>query len=115
MVRCYLTGTEFDLKQGFVLNRRWVREQITALNEQAARYERLLAQFGPLDQVTEPRTTKTFKRHRLVCQAAALALAGGAADAKLFIPWADYAAHADKYRAARRKQHTKGSAQPTPP
>ncbi len=39
MVTCYLTGTKFDTAQGFVLNRRWVREQINTLNEQSARFE----------------------------------------------------------------------------
>lgn len=97
MFRCYLTGTEFEVDLGFVLNRRWVRGQINALHEQVARYERLMAQLGPLDQIPNASGTKTYKRHRLVCHAAAVALSGGAGDAQLFIGWKDYIAQVQKY------------------
>jgi uncharacterized protein YdcH (DUF465 family) len=106
MVTCYLTGTKFDSAQGFVLNRRWVREQINALNEQSARFERLMAQFGPLDKVSHAAGAKVHYQHRLVCQAAVQALSSGMADAKLFITWKEYQGQLQKYQGNdKKRQH----------
>ena len=104
MVTCYLTGTKFDTAQGFVLNRRWVREQINALNEQSARFERLMAQFGPLDKVSHAAGARTHYQHRLVCHAAVQALSSGLADAKLFITWKEYQGQLQKYQSNDSKK-----------
>lgn len=104
MVRCYLTGTQFETAQGYVLNRRWVRQQINALNEQSARFERLMAQFGPLDQITLASGTKIVRQHRLVCQAAVQALSSGMQDSKLFLTWKDYQEQLQKYQRTPAKK-----------
>lgn len=106
MITCYLTGTKFDTAQGFVLNRRWVREQINTLNEQSARFERLMAQFGPLDKVSQTAGGRVHFQHRLVCHTAVQALSSGMADVKLFIPWKEYQKQLQKYQAIdKKRQH----------
>ena len=104
MVTCYLTGTKFEAAQGFVLNRRWEREQINALKEQSDRFERLMVQLGPLDKVVYAAGAKTRYQHRLVCQAAMQALSGGLADAKLFMSWTQYQGQLQRYQRGQIEQ-----------
>ena len=101
MVRCFLTGVQFRLEDAFVLNRRESRDLLDALKERMARLQRAIDQFSPLDEgdgaAAGPysgRGAVTRKKHRLVCKAAADALAPGFPEIRLFVPWPEYRANA---------------------
>lgn len=112
MERCCLTGVEFSLDNGFVLNRRAVRRMLNELNLRSERLQKLLLQYGPLDvvpitfrarakpkqhqatneskQAVAPATRTTQKKHRLLCEAAAKVLNMSEPDLDLFITWPRY-------------------------
>ena len=91
MASCFLTGVQFPEEKGYVLNRRAAREFLAALNVRVAGLQRLIEQFGALDNDTAPRPFNAEKkRHRLVCLAVADALAAGFPEAKLFIRWPEH-------------------------
>ncbi len=94
MVHCFLTGVGLSMDQAFVLNRREARELLALLNERMTSLQRVIAQFGPLDDEdlatrrgAGPRSAQRRKHHRLVCQAVAVAMAQGFPEIELFQSW----------------------------
>lgn len=101
MPRCHLTGIEFELRDGYVLNRREAHQLLDRLRERVASLDRLIAQLGPVDstpdpqaRVPVPRSQRSDKRHRLVCKAVADALSCGYTEIALFMSWSAYCAQA---------------------
>lgn len=98
MVHCYLTGVQFPLDEGYVLNRREAHGLLVALKDRIASLQRIVDQLSPLDDVDTSRQRGRMpparKSHRLVCKALAEALAPGYPEIRLFIPWRQYRVHA---------------------
>jgi len=98
---CFLTGVQFHIDKGFVLNRREARNMLDALKKRVASLQRAIEQLSPLDEDDSyaanayiGRTGFTRKKHRLVCKSVADALAPGFPEIKLFIPWPEYQSRA---------------------
>ncbi|MDO9400078.1 MAG: hypothetical protein Q7T46_01210 [Polaromonas sp.] len=107
MVHCFLTGVQFDLEQGFVLNRREAHDLLAELNDRAASLQRVINQFSPLDDkdgsaspAHPQQSGLTRKKHRLVCKAVADALVPGFPEIKLFLHWPEYHARSRLRRTA---------------
>ncbi len=99
MVRCFLTGVQFTIAEGFVLNRREAHELLYSLKDRAASLQRVIEQLSPLDEedtgnrpIRSGRAGFVRKRHRLVCKAVADALAPGCPEIRLFLDWPAYRA-----------------------
>lgn len=97
MVRCYLTGVQFPIEEAFVLNRREAHDLLDRLKDRVASLRRVIDQLSPLDDedggaVPAHVRRKDFvcKKHRLVCQAVAQALAPGCPEIRLFLEWPEY-------------------------
>ena len=98
---CFLTGVQFHIDKGFVLNRREARDMLDALKKRVASLQRAIEQLSPLDEddsyaanAYSGRAGLTRKKHRLVCKAVADALAPGFPEIRLFIPWPEYQSRA---------------------
>ena len=108
MVRCYLTGVQFPLEQGLVLNRRATRDLLNLLSDRVASLRRLLEQFGPLDAPevapgSANRPEQVRKRHRMVCKSVADAMAPAFPEIELFQSWAQYRAQVRSYGTPRAR------------
>ena len=98
---CFLTGVQFHIDKGFVLNRREARDMLDALKQRVASLQRAIDQLSPLDEYdgyaatgVSGRAGFARKKHRLVCKAVADALAPGFPEIRLFIPWPEYQSRA---------------------
>lgn len=108
MVRCYVTGVEFQLSEGFVLNRRAARERLRILKDQVASLQRVIDQLSPLD-VEESCAAETHyqytgivrKKHRLVCKAIADAYASAFPELRLLLSWPEYQAQSQQRLKAK--------------
>ncbi|MBI5907758.1 MAG: hypothetical protein HY853_04140 [Burkholderiales bacterium] len=107
MVHCYVTGIQFQLEEGFVLNRREAHNLLNDLQDRAASLRRVIDQLSPLDEpehngaVSLPNTYQSGrKKHRLVCKAVADALVPGFPEISLLMSWPDYLALTHLRRAA---------------
>lgn len=91
MARCFLTGVEFDVEDGHVLNRSDAYRLLRTLRKRAESLERLIAQLSPLDQPTadDSRATRRIgvRLHRMTCKAVADALAQAYPEIELFLSW----------------------------
>ena len=99
MAHCFMTGVQFQLEEGFVLNRRGAHDFLNALKNRAASLQHIIDQLSPLD-VEEKRAATHWrvpdfapKKHRLVCKAMADGLSLGFPEIKLFLSWPDYYLH----------------------
>ena len=52
MARCFLTGVEFRVEDGYVLNRGDAYRLLRTLRNRCESLERLIAQLSPLDEPT---------------------------------------------------------------
>ncbi len=107
MVHCFITGIQFQLDEGFVLNRRDAHNLLNDLKDRAASLRRVIDQLSPLDEqdrtdaLTQPHVYQSPRRkHRLVCKAVADALAPGFPEIKLLSAWPEYLAISQLRRAA---------------
>lgn len=112
MVRCFVTGVQFPLDKGFVLNRREARSLLAALNDRVASLRRVIDQLAPLDDDpagTSPGSTRQGRfaprKHRLVCKAVAGAMASGFAEIDLFVEWPEYQSQASAPRLPALRAH----------
>lgn len=91
MARCFLTGVEFRVEEGHVLNRSDAYRLLRTLRKRSESLERLLAQLSPLDELPSdhPRGTKHArgKQHRMICKALADALGQAYPEIELFLSW----------------------------
>ena len=91
MARCFLTGVEFRVADGHVLNRSGAYHLLRALRNRAESLERLIAQLSPLDKpvADDTRAMKRprGRRHRMICKAVADALAQAYPEIELFLSW----------------------------
>ena len=101
MVRCFMTGVEFPLEKGFVLNRREAYDLLNALKDRIGVLRRVIDQLSPLDDQDNGagvslarRSGFASKKHRLVCKAVADAIAPGFPEIELFQNWPTYRAYA---------------------
>lgn len=106
MVHCFITGIQFQLEEGFVLNRRDAHNLLNDLKDRAASLRRVIDQLSPLDEqdranaLTQPHVYQSPRRkHRLVCKAVADALVPGFPEIKLLTSWPDYLAISQLRRA----------------
>ncbi len=112
MVRCFLSGVEFELKNGRVLNRRAARDLLDALRDRVAGLQRIVIQTAPMDETVEekfwpgsPRFQAAPKRHRLVCKAVADAMAAGFPEIELFVSWEQYVTQSKKTVVQAFREH----------
>lgn len=112
MARCVLSGVEFELKDGRVLNRRAARDLLDALRDKVAGLQRIVMQAAPMDEALEEKFwpgTNCFqaapKRHRLVCKAVADAMAVGFPEIELFITWEQYTKQSKKTVVKGYREH----------
>lgn len=91
MARCFLTGVEFRVEDGHVLNRSDAYRLLRTLRKRAESLERLVAQLSPLDKPTADdsgaRNRIRNKQHRMICKAVADALAQAHPEIELFLSW----------------------------
>ena len=91
MARCFLTGVEFRVEDGYVLNRGDAYRLLRTLRNRCESLERLIAQLSPRDEPTAERragtATRARKQHRMICKAVADALGQAYAEVRLFLPW----------------------------
>ena len=97
MVRCFLTGVQFPIEEAFVLNRREAHDLLDRLKDRVASLRRVIDQLSPLDDedggavpAHVRRNDFVRKKHRLVCQAVAEALAPGCPEIRLFLERPEY-------------------------
>lgn len=94
MIRCYLTGMEFSLEEGFVLNKRAVFAEIQNQKARIASLLHLMEQLGPVDDVrSTPKGSDkavTKKHRRLISRAVAEAISAGHPNVDLFLSWPEY-------------------------
>ena len=112
MARCFLSGVEFELKDGRVLNRRAARDLLDALRDRVAGLQRIVMQTAPMDETVEekfwpgsPRFQAAPKRHRLVCKAVADAMAAGFPEIELFVSWGQYVTQSKKTVVQAIREH----------
>lgn len=91
MARCFLTGVEFRVEDGHVLNRSDAYRLLRTFRKRAESLERLIAQLSPLDKpaADDSRAMKRIggKQHRMICKAVADALAQAYPEIELFLSW----------------------------
>ncbi|MGB4115324.1 MAG: hypothetical protein WBK51_02120 [Polaromonas sp.] len=107
MVHCFITGVQFELDEGFVLNRREARDLLDALKGRAASLMRIIEQLSPLDEPDNNSIAALQniyrppkKKHRLVCKAIADTLVPNFNEIRLFVSWPEYLAMSHQRRAA---------------
>ncbi len=91
MARCFLTGVEFRVENGHVLNRSDAYRLLRTLRKRAENLERLLAQLSPLDKpaADDARAMKRAggRQHRMICKTVADVLAQAYPEIELFLSW----------------------------
>lgn len=96
MARCYISGAEFAVEHGYVLNKRAVYTALRALKSKVAALEYLLQQLGAVDEARRPAPAHDgklpWKLRRLVSRAIAEALSTSHPGIELFVPWPVYRA-----------------------
>lgn len=94
MARCYLTGVEFPISNGFVFNLAAANQALRNLNRKIEEIQRLIDQLGRYDAVEiyhKPLNKKITRRHRrLICPSVADALAAVCPEGNLFLSWLEY-------------------------
>lgn len=109
MARCFLTGVEFRVEDGHVLNRSDAYRLLRTLRKRSESLERLIAQLSPLDKpaADDARAMKRIggKQHRMICKAVADALAQAYPEIELFLSWPALLARNVKDRMRVLKEH----------
>ncbi len=109
MARCFLTGVEFLVQDGHVLNRSDAYRLLRTLKSRSESLERLIAQLSPLDEPTDnnPRAMKRGggKLHRMICKAVADALAATYPEIELFHSWPGFLSRKVRDRFLIMKEH----------
>lgn len=95
MARCYLTGVEFRLHEGFFLNPAAANRVLRSLRSKIEEIQRLIDQLGQYDAVEihdKSLKHKISRRgyRRLVCRPVAEALAAVCPEEHLFLSWQEY-------------------------
>ncbi|MDP2819177.1 MAG: hypothetical protein Q8O29_13095 [Polaromonas sp.] len=96
MAHCFMTGVQFQLEEGFVLNRRAAHDLLNTLKNRVASLQHIIDQLSPLDFEEKRGATHwrvpdfAPKKHRLVCKAMADGLMLGFQEIELFLSWPDY-------------------------
>ena len=109
MARCFLTGVEFRVHDGHVLNRSDAYRLLRTLRTRAESLERLIAQLSPLDE--PPTDTARFRKRaggrqqRMICRAVAEALAHAHPEIELFLSWPALLARNAQDRMRMLKEH----------
>jgi hypothetical protein len=97
MARCYLTGIEFPIEDGYVLDKSTVHREVRTLKAKTQNLARLLDLLGPTDRTSLRQ--KTVLRRRLVCRDVAQALSAGLGGQSVFLSWRDFRAQRLVYMA----------------
>lgn len=109
MACCFLTGVEFRLEDGRVLNRVEAYRLLRTLRNRTESLERLVAQLSPIDKpsVGGPSVIKRARgrRHRMICKAVADALAREHPEVELFLSWTALCDRDVKERLRLLEQH----------
>lgn len=108
MAHCYLTGVQFPLDEGFVLNRREARHLARALQDRVNALQQLIEQLAGWDDTVPqpwPGRGHHHRRHRMVCQAVAEALASAYPEKVLFRRWPEYLTTARLIRLLCLRDH----------
>ena len=109
MARCFLTGVEFRVDDGHVLNRSAAYRLLRTLRKRAESLERLIAQLSPLDKPTadDSRAMQRTggRQHRMICKAVADALALACPEIELFLSWPALLTRNVKERMHVLKEH----------
>lgn len=109
MAHCYLTGVQFPLEEGYVLNRREVHHLLHTLRDRIGSLQHLIEQLAGLDDTPDEQWggggISIRQRHRLVCKAVAEALAPGFPEIELFRIWPEYLAAASLVRLQSLQGH----------
>lgn len=109
MARCFLTGVEFRVEEGHVLNRTDAHRLLRALRKRSESLERLVAQLSPLDDPAAEGSRVTThtrgKQHRMICKAVADALAQAYPEIELFLSWPALLARNLRDRMRLLKEH----------
>jgi hypothetical protein len=109
MARCFLTGVEFRVEDGHVLNRTDAYRLLRTLRRRSESLDRLLAQLSPLDEpvAEDPRVMARTRgrQHRMICKAVAGALAQAYPEIELFLSWPALLARGLKDRMRLLKEH----------
>jgi hypothetical protein len=91
MARCFLTGVEFYVKDGYVLNRGDAYRLLRMLKRRVENLEGLIAQLSPYDKPnasnTATRKHRKHRLHRMVCKGVADALVHAYPETELLISW----------------------------
>jgi hypothetical protein len=91
MAKCFITGVEMSLSDGYVLDISAAKRALLNLRQRTATLERLIQQLSPYDdtEVYDVRKHKpvTKKFRRLVTAQVAAALSAACPEATLFLSW----------------------------
>ena len=108
MARCFMTGVEFRVEDGYVINRTDACRLLRTLRKRAEGLERVLAQLSPLDTPAADRSSGKGARrsqHRMVCKAVAGALAHACPEIELFLSWTALCARNIEARMQLLREH----------
>lgn len=109
MARCYLTGVEFFVQDGYVLNRGDAQHLLRTLKRRSESLERLITQLAPLDDVAIDNARASSRRnrrqYRMICKAVADALGGAYPETELCLPWPSLLARGIRDRMRLLQQH----------
>lgn len=105
MARCFLTGVEFRVEDGYLLNRSDACRLLRTLRKRAESLERLLAQLSPFDKPAVGGPGARGRQHRMICKAVADALAQVYPEIELFLSWPALCARNLRDRMRVLKEH----------
>lgn len=93
MARCYMTGVEFPLAEGFVLDPAAANRALRNFRKKIEEIQRLIDQLGQCDAVEIPNKLKrnvSRRYRRIVCQSVAEVLTAACPEGNLFLAWPEY-------------------------
>lgn len=109
MPRCFLTGVEFRVEDGHLVNRSDAWRLLRTLRRRAESLERVLAQLSPLDEPAAQGAAGARapggRVHRMVCKAVAEVLARAHPEIELFLAWPALRARNLRHRLGLLREH----------